>query len=482
MGEAKKTPSRYWWFDSHNNHPKRSQWLQSTLEGLDEKTSSMLQIIEEDADSFAQRAEMYYKKRPELISMVEELYRAHRSLAERFDQVKSDIGTRPTKHWASPLSFKYQTEKLIISTEKSYDSYSESYDPEESGESEVDDPEQEEEVQVDKEMEEEEVSSGLCNDEAMKLRLELERLKEENRIQKEQLMQKDEEKKVIRQLSSTVDMLKEENVKLRKYIAKNSPKKWSPLEFNKLKTPPSYDPEESGESEVYDPEQEEEVQVDKEMKEEEVSSGLCNDEAMKLRLELERLKEENRIQKEQLMQKDEEKKVIRQLSSTVDMVKEENVKLTKYIAKNSPKKWSPLEFNKLKTPPSYDPEESGESEVDDPEQEEEVQVDKEMEEEEVSSGLCNDEAMKLRLELERLKEENRIQEEQLMQKDEEKREVIRQLSSTVDMLKEENVKLRKYISKNSPKKWSPLEFDKLKAVILGKLFNESPKSHASVAL
>jgi hypothetical protein len=30
----------------------------------------MLKLVEEDADSFAQRAEMYYKKRPELISML----------------------------------------------------------------------------------------------------------------------------------------------------------------------------------------------------------------------------------------------------------------------------------------------------------------------------------------------------------------------------------------------------------------------------
>ncbi|KAF2585011.1 hypothetical protein F2Q70_00035499 [Brassica cretica] len=45
----------------------------------------MIKLIETDADSFARRAEMYYKKRPELMKLVEELYRAYRALAERYD-------------------------------------------------------------------------------------------------------------------------------------------------------------------------------------------------------------------------------------------------------------------------------------------------------------------------------------------------------------------------------------------------------------
>ncbi|KAL6968421.1 hypothetical protein U1Q18_034224 [Sarracenia purpurea var. burkii] len=209
--------------------------------GIDEKTKAILRIIDEDADSFSQRAEMYYKKRPELISMVEDLYRGHRSLAERFDQVKSDTGFRVNSPWSSPLPFKHQQEKLVMTfNDKSYDSYSESYDPLESGESEVDDPEQEEEDQNGEEKEEEEVSSEVViNNEVMNLRKEIERLKEENKIQKEQLREKDEEKReVIRQLSQAMDVLKEENVKLRNFIIakESSPKKWSPpSEFDKLK-------------------------------------------------------------------------------------------------------------------------------------------------------------------------------------------------------------------------------------------------------
>ncbi|KAK3193733.1 hypothetical protein Dsin_025043 [Dipteronia sinensis] len=36
-------------------------------------------------DSFAKRAEMYYRQRPELMKLVEEFYRAYRALAERYD-------------------------------------------------------------------------------------------------------------------------------------------------------------------------------------------------------------------------------------------------------------------------------------------------------------------------------------------------------------------------------------------------------------
>jgi len=53
---------------------------------MDTKVKAMIKLINEDADSFARRAEMYYKKRPELMKLVEEFYRAYRALAERYDQ------------------------------------------------------------------------------------------------------------------------------------------------------------------------------------------------------------------------------------------------------------------------------------------------------------------------------------------------------------------------------------------------------------
>ncbi|XP_062200617.1 protein NETWORKED 1D-like [Phragmites australis] len=74
-----------WWWVSHIS-PKNSKWLQENLTDTDTKVKAMIKLINEDADSFARRAEMYYKKRPELMKLVEEFYRAYRALAERYDQ------------------------------------------------------------------------------------------------------------------------------------------------------------------------------------------------------------------------------------------------------------------------------------------------------------------------------------------------------------------------------------------------------------
>jgi chromosome segregation ATPase len=58
---------------------------------MDAKVKAMIKVIEEDADSFARRAEMYYKKRPELMKLVEEFYRAYRALAERYDHATVEL-------------------------------------------------------------------------------------------------------------------------------------------------------------------------------------------------------------------------------------------------------------------------------------------------------------------------------------------------------------------------------------------------------
>ncbi|KAL3517493.1 hypothetical protein ACH5RR_020082 [Cinchona calisaya] len=240
--QQQKESSNWWWFDRlslSNSNQKRSTWLQSTLSDLDEKTKAMLKLIEEDGDTFSQRAEMYYKKRPELISMVEEFYRTHRSLAERYEQFKSESGTRLITPWASPLSMtKCRPEKLmsLSSMEKSYDIYSETYDTEELEESDIEDPEPEE-VQYNKEMVKKEAPSGDDgNSQVIKLMEEVEKLREENRTQKEQLMEKDEEKRdVIRQLSLGMDLLRDENAELRKRVIKDSSaKRQNHFEVNKL--------------------------------------------------------------------------------------------------------------------------------------------------------------------------------------------------------------------------------------------------------
>ncbi|CAA0832087.1 Protein NETWORKED 3A [Striga hermonthica] len=215
--------SHWWWLDSHSKGCSiRSPWLQSTLADLDEKTRKMLKLIDEDADSFAQRAEMYYRKRPELVSMVEDFYRAHRSLAERHEQqAKSESGlARFPTQWtpqSPPLSFsKYRLDKSPSLSDRAYDSYSEARGPDFSDESEVDDPEVEDEEILENMSENEDFNKIKIE----RLMEEVERLREENRAQKDRLAEKDEEKReAIRQLSLAVDLLRDENTKLREHLA-----------------------------------------------------------------------------------------------------------------------------------------------------------------------------------------------------------------------------------------------------------------------
>ncbi|XVF61508.1 hypothetical protein PTKIN_Ptkin08bG0135500 [Pterospermum kingtungense] len=79
-----------WWWASHIR-TKQSKWMEQNLQDMEEKVAAVLKLIEEDGDSFARRAEMYYKKRPELIHFVEESYRAYRALAERYDHISTEL-------------------------------------------------------------------------------------------------------------------------------------------------------------------------------------------------------------------------------------------------------------------------------------------------------------------------------------------------------------------------------------------------------
>uniref|UniRef100_A0A0A9E736 NAB domain-containing protein n=1 Tax=Arundo donax TaxID=35708 RepID=A0A0A9E736_ARUDO len=182
----------------------------------------MLKLIDQDADSFAQRAEMYYKKRPILVDMLGDLYRTHRSLAEQCDLLKHGSGTRHTVFGLSsctqgrsqaPMNGK-PTSRCTSCSVSTYDS-----------ESEVDDPEDEEVSET-----ETESSQRPQQDEQVELmRAEIERLKEqnaalqkvaeENVALKAELAEKDDEKReVIRQLASSMDMMREQNSTLRECI------------------------------------------------------------------------------------------------------------------------------------------------------------------------------------------------------------------------------------------------------------------------
>ncbi|CAF2052250.1 protein NETWORKED 1D [Brassica rapa] len=113
-----------WWWDSHN--PKNSKWLQDNLTDMDSKVKQMIKVIEEDADSFARRAEMYYKKRPELMKLVEEFYRAYRALAERYDHA-----TGALRHAQQTMAeaFPNQDHTMMFGEESLAGSSAEEFDP-----------------------------------------------------------------------------------------------------------------------------------------------------------------------------------------------------------------------------------------------------------------------------------------------------------------------------------------------------------------
>ncbi|XP_028762286.1 protein NETWORKED 3A-like isoform X2 [Neltuma alba] len=231
---------------------------------------------------------MYYKKRPELIHMLEDFYRTQRSLAERYDQVKSDTGIRLLTTGVSPFpQTKYQPDNVKGLEDRSYDSYSEHCDAEESVESEIDDSE----LKL--------TTKFADDDELMRLREEIERLEEENRAYKDQLNQKDAINDEVMILKELVGGLREENMAYKDQM--------------KLK------------------------------------DALSNEVTI-LREDIKRFREENRGQRDQLKEKDEEKiKVIRHLSLAIDLLREENAKMRIYVAKDYNKKWSnPFGFNKLK--------------------------------------------------------------------------------------------------------------------------------------
>lgn len=54
---------------------------------LEMKVKKMLSLIQEDGDTFAKRAEMFYKRRPLLIESVEDLHGSYISLAKKYNRL-----------------------------------------------------------------------------------------------------------------------------------------------------------------------------------------------------------------------------------------------------------------------------------------------------------------------------------------------------------------------------------------------------------
>lgn len=82
--------SHAWWWESHIN-PRNAKWLTSSLDEMERNTEHMVKLIEDDGDSLAKKAEMYYQRRPELIGQVHEFQRMYRILAERYKQLTGDL-------------------------------------------------------------------------------------------------------------------------------------------------------------------------------------------------------------------------------------------------------------------------------------------------------------------------------------------------------------------------------------------------------
>nr|GMD94709.1 protein NETWORKED 2A [Ipomoea batatas] len=58
---------------------------------IEEKVVYIMKILEDDGDSFARRAEMYYRGRPELLNFVEDFFKSYKALAERYDYISKEL-------------------------------------------------------------------------------------------------------------------------------------------------------------------------------------------------------------------------------------------------------------------------------------------------------------------------------------------------------------------------------------------------------
>ncbi|PIA64160.1 hypothetical protein AQUCO_00201444v1 [Aquilegia coerulea] len=73
---------------SNSVNGSRPSWLQTTLADLDDKMKMLALNLQEedDSDTFGERAENYYRKRPLLFNLLQHLYNSYLSLADRYCQ------------------------------------------------------------------------------------------------------------------------------------------------------------------------------------------------------------------------------------------------------------------------------------------------------------------------------------------------------------------------------------------------------------
>ncbi|XP_019084357.1 PREDICTED: protein NETWORKED 3B-like [Camelina sativa] len=101
--------AKWWWIGENHNTSNSSHWLTSTLSELDAKTKKVMRVIDEvddEADSFVKRAKIYHEKKPELVAMIQDLYRSHRShrsLAQKHDLLIKTSSLNPSEETESEV-------------------------------------------------------------------------------------------------------------------------------------------------------------------------------------------------------------------------------------------------------------------------------------------------------------------------------------------------------------------------------------------
>ncbi|KAK9137012.1 hypothetical protein Sjap_007606 [Stephania japonica] len=548
--------SHSWWFDSDTG-PQRSVWLQSTISELDEKIKTMLKLIEVDGDSFMQRAEMYYKRRPDLVTMVEDFYKMHRSLAEGFDQLKSEARNRLIKPFTPPILLKmekpcdsYLGDSVEFEVHPDHDEHwhscvgaeDEDYAESEVDDPEVDDPEQENDTNV--------CGLQMGNEESEDFDVDCCEQEHENPVAVERFssIHRDVEVLALRaesevvMLKDVIEKLKEENMVLKVQLQGTLSSLINGSEVAKLtdetvrlkvenvihkdQLESSFLIHESEVAKLRD-----EIVCLKEenmiLKEQEFSCSSLESEVAKLKDEIEKLKAVNMVQKVQLqgtlsslIHGSEVAKltdeIVRlkvenaihndQLESSCLIHESEVAKLTDEIERLKVEKVihreqlesscliHESEVAKLRDEIARLKSENKTQEEQELDQSHgsiyENKVAKIMNEvengtrENLTSGgeysslIVQSELAKLKDEMCTLKKENMIQKEQLSQKDEEKRQVIRQLSLSLDIMRENLSSSKKSIENNSSKKRTPFEFSKFKELFSPKkLFSGNSKFH-----
>ncbi|EAY76409.1 hypothetical protein OsI_04339 [Oryza sativa Indica Group] len=79
-----------WWWASHIR-TTQSKWLDNNVQEMEIRVKAMIKLIDIEADTFARKADLYFKSRPDLINHVEETYRSYQALADRYDRVSGEL-------------------------------------------------------------------------------------------------------------------------------------------------------------------------------------------------------------------------------------------------------------------------------------------------------------------------------------------------------------------------------------------------------